>query len=130
MSNFQYVDLIGIPFKYGGRGPDTYDCWGLVMELQKRQGITVPDYASTNDFGKIAAMMAVGIMKWEKVEPTSGVVVAIRIPDANGVSAVRHVGTVLTNGRLIHTWEKTHGVTIERLETWKRRIAGFYAYVG
>lgn len=37
---------VGLPYRHGGRGPDAYDCWGLVALVLRRQfGITVPDYA-------------------------------------------------------------------------------------
>ena len=41
-------DLIGKPFKLGGRGPDAFDCWGLVREVMQRMrpGLALPDWAS------------------------------------------------------------------------------------
>lgn len=41
---FEYQDLIGKPFKDLGRGPDGYDCWGVVKEVADRLGNDVPDY--------------------------------------------------------------------------------------
>lgn len=37
-------DLLGLPFADGGRGPDSYDCWGIVREVYRRYGVTLPDY--------------------------------------------------------------------------------------
>lgn len=126
--DFEYIDLIGVPFQYGGRGPNTYDCWGLVMELYRRRGIKLPDYQSNSDTGVIAAKMAVGIQLFQPCEYRPGAILAIRIP-VGGHSPVAHVGVLLDHGRFIHTWEKTAGVTIERIEpTWKHRIAGAYRY--
>ena len=36
-------DLIGKPYEGGGRGPDSYDCYGLVVEVESRMGRRVPD---------------------------------------------------------------------------------------
>jgi hypothetical protein len=43
----QVQDLIGKPHERGARGPDSFDCWGLCVEVYRRAGITLPDY--TND---------------------------------------------------------------------------------
>src|SRR6187399_3217256 len=40
-------DLIGKPWRLGARGPDAYDCWGLVREVLQRMrpGEALPDWA-------------------------------------------------------------------------------------
>jgi hypothetical protein len=38
-------DLVGKPYAHGARGPDAYDCWGLCVEVYRRRGIDLPDYA-------------------------------------------------------------------------------------
>ena len=35
-------DLRGKPFRWQGRGPDAYDCWGLVIEVLARRGLPSP----------------------------------------------------------------------------------------
>jgi len=42
---FNYDDLIGIPFVDGGRDITGLDCWGLALELFKRQGYIIHDYS-------------------------------------------------------------------------------------
>ena len=39
--------LIGIPYVKGGRSLDGIDCWGLVMEVYRRMGRSVPDFDSS-----------------------------------------------------------------------------------
>ena len=40
-------DLAGRPFVRGARGPDAFDCWGVVIEARRRLGLPVPpDFAS------------------------------------------------------------------------------------
>jgi cell wall-associated NlpC family hydrolase len=120
-----YSELIGTPFEYGGRGPDKYDCWGLVMHLYRSEkGIGIPDYISPSDASRIAALMIGDLHLWEQIEEAKGAVVLFR------ASEFMHVGYCIGNGRFIHTWDKSGGVCIERLSDWKRRILGFYKYVG
>lgn len=38
----EYKDLLGKPFRLGGRGPVYYDCWGLCIEIGNRAGIGYP----------------------------------------------------------------------------------------
>lgn len=120
-----YEDLLGIPFKYYARGPEEYDCYGFLMMLYRElNGVDIPDYGSAEGVERIALLMAHGIQDWKEVEAREGVAVMFRI---SGLGA--HVGYCIGNGMFIHTWEQSAGVVIERLETWKRRIIGFYDYV-
>lgn len=36
-------DLLGKPYMEGGRGPDSYDCYGVVIEVARRMGIELRD---------------------------------------------------------------------------------------
>jgi len=39
--------LVGAPFVWGGRGPDGYDCWGLVRRATEMLGLPMPpDYTT------------------------------------------------------------------------------------
>lgn len=124
MAKPEYAELIGIPFKYYARGPEEYDCFGLLMMLYERfRGIKLPDYGSAEGVEKIALLMAHGLQDWTPVEAKEGVAVMFRV---NGLGA--HVGYCIGDGKFIHTWEQSAGVVIERLDTWKPRIIGFYDY--
>jgi hypothetical protein len=48
MSGLDVNDLIGKPWRLGGRGPDAFDCWGVVREVLQRMlpGLPLPDWAS------------------------------------------------------------------------------------
>ena len=41
-----------------------------------------------------------------------------------------HCGYMLDDHRMIHAWEKTGGVTIQRIDIWKYKLIGFYRYTG
>jgi len=44
-------DLIGKPYAIGGRGPDSFDCWGLVRYFYfENYGISLPLYQNENPF--------------------------------------------------------------------------------
>ena len=38
-----FSDLIGKPYKKNGRGPDSYDCYGICIEVCKRIGTKLPE---------------------------------------------------------------------------------------
>jgi cell wall-associated NlpC family hydrolase len=119
------LDLIGRPFAYGGRGPDTFDCYGLLMELYRRRGVIIPDVRSPTKIAEIARLVDVGLKDWVSVEQRPGVTVLFRI---RGYGA--HVGMTLRHDRFVHTWEGTGGVCIERLSFWDKRVIGFYDFAG
>tara|TARA_R110000744_G_scaffold81833_14_gene160700 strand:+ start:2259 stop:2657 length:399 start_codon:yes stop_codon:yes gene_type:complete len=126
-------DLIGKPFQYDGRGPEFYDCYGLLSEMMQRTGKPpLPiEFAPQQDGlqGKdIASQMLDQIQStWRKIEtPEIGCALLFRIKMNNS-----HCGFYLGNDRFIHAWEGANtGVCIERLSTWSRRCKGFYEYVG
>jgi cell wall-associated NlpC family hydrolase len=119
-------NLIGVPFEWGGRGPDKFDCYGLVMHLYREaHGVELPDYMSPSNSTTAAIMMAKEMSLWKSVDQQVNSVVLIRV---NSMAA--HVGFVLNSSKFTHTWEKSGGVVVERLSTWQRRIIGYYEYVG
>jgi cell wall-associated NlpC family hydrolase len=126
----KFDDLIGIPYKRGGRGPHVYDCYGLVMEMHRRAGgLELKDYASPEKAHEVTALFASEVRLWTPCEPSAGAVPYVVIVLPSGL-VWTHCGYMLDDNRMIHTWEKSGGVCVERVDTWKRRIKGFYRYVG
>jgi cell wall-associated NlpC family hydrolase len=117
--------LIGAPFVYGGRGPTAFDCYGLIMEIYKGQGVNLPDYASPKDQAAISAIFGNQLPLWEEVPRAPGTVALMRMG-----RLISHCGYMLDNERMIHTIESTGGVTVQRLDVWGQRLIGFYKYVG
>jgi cell wall-associated NlpC family hydrolase len=118
-----YDDLIGAPFRLGARGPDAFDCYGLVMELMRRAGASVPDYRSPQVMEEVAASIGRQMPHWTPCEPEPGAVATIRLGEH-----ISHVGIVLPFDRMIHSWERSGGVCVERLHTWRRLITGYYRF--
>jgi len=69
--------------------------------------------------------MGVTMPQWKEVKPRPGAVVLIRIQ-----GHISHVGYMIDQHQMIHTWECSGGVTVIRADRWKQRIVGFYEYVG
>jgi cell wall-associated NlpC family hydrolase len=124
----EYIDLLAAPFAWGGRGPQTFDCYGLCMELYKRRGIILPEYQSNPDFSVIDDSVNAGIRAWmmklDQPEPFCLVLFSIRPPFAT------HIGVVMEDcRRFIHIMRKSR-VSVERLADcmWYSKIVGFYRY--
>lgn len=117
-------DLIGIPFKLGARGPETYDCYGLLRECYRRFGVSILDYQSPEAGPQISALMSGECARlWHPCEQRAGVTALIRVPFS------LHVGFMCSEYQMIHAWEVSGGVLIEPIENWKQRVIGFYSHV-
>lgn len=120
-----YADLIGKPFAWGGRGPDVFDCYGIVRFVLQRTGVHIPDYLST-DSGNVNGLTIMSeIWKFTTSEREAGAIVTFKMDRA----IVTHIGLMLDFDRFIHITEQT-SVVIEKLSSplWKRRAAGFYQW--
>lgn len=120
---FEYEDLIGKPFEYGGRGPDKYDCYGLLREMFRRAGKDVPDYHSPDNGPEIMAKVLEEQQNWTEVEQQPGVAILIRL------RGNAHVAYMLPYGMFIHTWDRCGGVTVERMRDWENRVVAYYDYI-
>lgn len=123
----ELTQYIGIPFKYGGRDRKELDCYGLVMLLYKEiHGIELPDLTSPTYLNEIAELVDQEKEKgyWEPCELEVGCVLLFNV---RGYGS--HVGYYLGNDRMIHTWEGTGGVIIERISfSWQNRLVGSYKW--
>jgi cell wall-associated NlpC family hydrolase len=120
-----FQELIGMPYARGGRGPDTYDCAGLVVEMMRRRGIilAIPETPEAKD-DQIHSMREILSAQWIEVPKAfPGCVVAFR----GG-----HVGVMVSQFKFIHTGSEVGQVCIERLEgpVWPKQKLGFYEYGG
>jgi cell wall-associated NlpC family hydrolase len=117
-------DLIGTPYKDHGRGSSGMDCYGLVIEVLRRRGISVPDvfYPDTGNETnkKILKVLEEGIPNTELQEPEEGAVVEILV-----FGEPSHVGVCLGDGTFIHALRKI-GAVIEPLSRYRHKIKGFY----
>lgn len=121
-----YADLLGAPFKVGGRGPTEFDCYGLVREMYRRaRGVVLPEYVTYETRGENHSLIsAFRQTDWASVGMGADRAVVFQI----GRYAC-HIGYMLNREQFIHTLESTGGPCVERLSLWSHRIAGFYDYV-
>ena len=108
-------DLIGKTYKEKGRGPDSYDCYGLCMEVSRRIGVELP---------KLRDLLEHEFKLIEK--PETGAIVLIEAANT------RHVGIMLDNKILLQVRNNragVHKISIKHPQI-KDRIIGFYKYVG
>ena len=125
--------LIGTPFSWRGRGPASFDCYGLVREMLRRTGVDTPALESPVSIDGVPTAVALefALGRWVACPKQPGAMVVFNMPvmlDGRRRLAVAHCGFVLNETDFIHSWEQTGGVTVERLHDWDRRIAGFYKF--
>jgi cell wall-associated NlpC family hydrolase len=124
LENYLFVDLIGKQWRACARGPDAYDCLGLVLEIQRRRGVTVPNFLSCE--GELHRQLAgggylAGCTKLEAPEP--GCVALFKVGPHE-----HHMGVMLNGYRMIHSTSQTYGAVIESVlgPLWNRKIVGYY----
>ena len=120
-----FLDLIGAPFLADARGPSAYDCVGLVEEVLRRLGCTLPAYLS--DTASLHRALAAGgpLAEARRLESAeTGCVALFRSPSEAG----RHLGIMLDPIHLLHASEDAGTVVTESLahSPWGRRVLGFY----
>jgi cell wall-associated NlpC family hydrolase len=114
-----WLDLLGKPFREGARGPDAYDCVGLLLEVERRLGYSVPEW------GSHARVLETAISHWESVtDPQPGDGLLIRSDEPRW-----HVAVVCGNNYMIHAHPDC-GVVRERYNSfpWQARIEGYYRW--
>jgi cell wall-associated NlpC family hydrolase len=105
-------ELIGLPFERGGRGPDAYDCWGLVLALRRRLGLREPPDIATGTLTREQAHALFALQSlplgWRRVPLSPGGIVFAQ--------CAAHAG-VYVAGRIVHA-QTTAGVVAWTLGRW------------
>lgn len=125
--NINWMNYLGKPYRFGGRGPEAYDCWGLARAIYRDLGIELPEFESMDEPAERQAQADLAAPSFAALDkPSPLCLVAIRIHPR----FVTHVGVVTEDrARFCHI-TKGANVTIERLDAplWAKRIAGYYAW--
>jgi len=126
MINF-YNNLIGKKWKKGGRGPNEFDCYHLVREVQQRRGFYLPNIETPESIKMRLAMFEKFSSEYaepiDKPEPFCVVVFDARLFYS------LHIGVILEDCRsFIHAATYIKRVRIDKLKSilWKNRIFGYY----
>ena len=104
---------IGAPYRYGGAGPDAFDCSGLVAYAYRQIGIAVPRTAAQQ-------FAAASPVKRSDLRP--GDLVFFRLESRS----VSHVGIYAGDSRFVHAPQSGGNVRMASLEEehFRRSFAG------
>ena len=105
------ITLLGRPYRNGAKGPQAFDCSGLVHYVYERFDMTVP--VSTEGLSRIGYEVS-------RDEMTAGDIAIFRI------SGDMHAGIMINDLEFIHA-SKSRGVAIDSLDLpyWKRAFLHF-----
>lgn len=105
---------VGKPYRYGGSGPDAFDCSGLVQFAYTAHGVRVPRTTA-------AQFAASTLIRREHLTP--GDLLFFRFDNSKKVT---HVGIYVGDGRFVHAPQGGRTVEVRRVdEPWyERRLAG------
>jgi len=94
-----YSDLIGRPWACPCDPPNSFDCWGLVVEVRKRLGLPTPHYldAPERTMSDTKAFETPPVGCFEVSEPKRGVVVLFGAP-------AHHCGIMLNECDMMHSY--------------------------
>lgn len=121
-------DWIGIPYQELGRGPESYDCMGLFLTLQRvRNNREIYDPMCT-----VSEAVRRQIARQEKP-------LWRRVSDAQDGDALLfdvrghalHIGYAVSNRMMLHTGKDSSGSVLEDFTTmrWRSNLEGIYRYV-
>lgn len=119
-------DLIGKPYINHGRGPDGYDCYGLVLEVERRMGTVMPDFEYTDIQGMVELTSEKLLSEGRAVEvgdPVPGALILFR----NFRGMATHIGVYLGDDLFIHCHIR-RGVCVERFSPYRMTAAGVYVW--
>lgn len=126
-----WAKYVGKEFSERGRGPDSYDCWGMVQLIYRQEkAVELPSYLEHYDSTEDREIIGQTIFRerqehWSEVrKPQMFDAVLLRM---RGVPM--HVGIVTKPGYMVHC---AHGINTvhERFDSmrWADKIQGFFRY--
>lgn len=118
--------LVGVPFQWGGRGPESFDCWGLALAGMEELGIRISrDWPfDENDWAAVTETIrneTDGDLWWRVVPPGNPAVGDVAVLDHH------HVGLFVEQGSILHTSRAT-GSVIQRIPMVLARYRKIRAY--
>lgn len=131
--------FIGLEYERGARGPDLFDCWGLLMLVEREQfGHAIPayegivwnggrDHDGRTETAEVVERESAAL--WTPVgldDEQAGDAVVLRM-----YGAPLHVGVVATPGWMLHSSEDANSA-LERYDgmAWHSRVIGFHRFRG
>jgi cell wall-associated NlpC family hydrolase len=122
-----YSELLGVPYKRGGRDKTGLDCIGFLMYCYKKDGLTIPEYLTDDEDSIVYKTIIEDKQLVERIEkPEPKCTVLFRVGQYQF-----HVGIVLDDSlQFIHV-DRKRNVCRESLQHifWKNRIEGYYRWI-
>lgn len=124
-------ELIGKAWTPGGRGPDAFDCWGLVMFWHKKTtGLDLPDFP-TDAENNLAVTKTFEVerkkrMVWDRLEtPEPGCVVTM-----GKNKLICHAGVFIGGEMVLHCSQTSSMVVAQTVDQLRRQWSKiiFYKY--
>ena len=105
------VNMLGKPYKNGAKGPDSFDCSGLVYYVYKKSGVSLP--VSTDK-------LIVTGYEIHRSETLPGDLVFFKIKKS------LHVGIMLNQKEFINA-SKSRGVAVDDVDAnyWRKSLIGY-----
>jgi len=119
-------NYIGLKYEKLGRGPESYDCWGIIIKVYKDVfGITLPDFLYTADIAGYIETVKNKKELFNKIEsPETGDIVLMKIK-----TAPIHTGIYISPGFVLHGYNEITGIVFDKIANWQNQIEGFYRWV-
>ncbi|GAA2383307.1 hypothetical protein GCM10010404_44580 [Nonomuraea africana] len=95
---------VGDPYRYGGTGPGSFDCSGLVQYAWAKAGIRIPR-VTHSQYARIKKKVS-----WRSLKPG----------DLMFFRGKGHVGMYVGKGRMIHSPSTGKTVRIEKINGWRK----------
>lgn len=121
-------DLLKMKYRRGGRGPETVDCYGVLVCYYKQFGLALPDYFSRENWGDNEEIILSEYARFfrklaAEEKPQTGDMIILR----NMLGVEGHLGVYLGDRKFIHSFEKI-GTKIDSLTNrlWKNKVYGFF----
>lgn len=95
---------IGDPYRYGGTGPGSFDCSGLVQYAWKKAGVKLPR-VTNSQFARVRTKIS-----WRNLKPG----------DLMFFNGLGHVGMYVGKGKMIHSPRTGERVRIDKLGGWRK----------
>lgn len=107
------ISLLGRPYQWGGNGPETFDCSGLVRYVHQQLGISVPRTAAD----QFSAAQPIEV---DELQP--GDLLFFRLESRR----ISHVAIYAGEGRFVHAPQSGRSVELRTLDDrfYRPRLAG------
>lgn len=120
---------IGLPYRFGARGPNEFDCWGIVRHVLLRQfGVDLPDHCEDTPESNADRQSMSGALlasaeqpEWRRIagrERAAAPLIFAEEERPGDVVLIRrhlfpcHVGVIVCRGRMLHTENELNAMCV------------------